>query len=82
VFVANTYNHSVDYFTSTGSFLGRFGGVGEGPGQFVLDHGVAVSPSDTRVYVTDFLNARVQYFDESGTAVVPSSLGRVKALFR
>ncbi|HUV85742.1 MAG TPA: 6-bladed beta-propeller [bacterium] len=82
VFVANTYNHCVDYFTSTGSFLGRFGGVGEGPGQFAMDYDVAVSPSGNRVYVTDYLNDRVQYFDDTAEAVVPSSLGRVKALFR
>lgn len=82
VFVANTYNHCVDYFTTTGSFLGIFGGFGNNPGQFAMPYDVAVSPSGTRVYVTDFLNARVQYFDETGTAVVPSSLGRVKALFK
>jgi DNA-binding beta-propeller fold protein YncE len=82
VLVANTYNDRVDYFTSTGSYLGIFGGPGSGPGQFYLDYDVAVSPSDTRVYVTDFVNARVQYFDDTITAVVPSSLGRVKALFR
>ena len=82
VLVANTYNDRVDYFTSTGSYLGIFGGPGSGPGQFYLDYDVAVSPSDTRVYVTDFVNARVQYFDDTVTAVVPSSLGRVKALFK
>ena len=83
VFVADTYNHCVQYFTSTGSYLGIFGGVGEGPGQFVLDYDVAVSPSGTRVYVTDQLNDRVQYFDDKASAAVaPESLGKVKALFK
>jgi DNA-binding beta-propeller fold protein YncE len=43
---------------------------------------VALSPSEKRVYVADSGNTRVQYFDESGVAVVPSSLGRIRALFR
>lgn len=81
VFVANTYNYCVDYFTTTGSWLGIFGGPGEGPGRFYLVYDVAVSPSDTRVYVPDYLNDRVQYFDQTNAAVEPSSLGRVKALF-
>ena len=82
VFVANTYNHCVDYFTSTGSWVDLFGGFGSGPGQFALPYDVAVSSSGTRVYVTDFLNYRVQYFDDTITAVVPESLGKVKALFK
>ncbi|UCH78616.1 MAG: hypothetical protein JSU81_01305 [Candidatus Coatesbacteria bacterium] len=81
-FVANTYNHCVDYFTSSGSWLGIFGGSGSGPGQFLMDYDVAVSPSGTRVYVTDYLNDRVQYFDQANVAVYPTSVGRVKALFK
>ncbi len=82
VFVANTYNHRVDYFTSTGSYLGIFGGLGTGPGQFALDYDAAVAPSDTRIYVTDWGNFRVQYFDQANVTVEPTSLGRVKALFK
>lgn len=82
VFVANTYNQCVDYFTSTGSWLGIFGGYGNGEGQFVLPMDVTLSPSAKRVYVADNLNDRVQYFDETGVALVPTSLGRIRALFR
>ncbi len=49
----------------------------------VLDRmGVAVSSTGARVYVADSLNNRVQYFKDTEYAVTPTSLGRVKALFK
>jgi hypothetical protein len=38
--------------------------------------------SNGNVYVADWGNDRVQYFNRNEPAVVPASLGRVKALFR
>ena len=90
VYVADVGNHRIQYFTSSGSFLGKWGSLGGREGQFRYPAGVATyiyRPYDPgrghdRVYVTDALWARVQYFRWSGPAVAPASLGRVKALFR
>jgi DNA-binding beta-propeller fold protein YncE len=75
-------NRCVQYFTSTGSFLGRWGSRGEGNGEFYHPIFIALSPEGARAYVTDYGNDRVQYFRWTETAVTPASLGRVKALFR
>ncbi len=72
----------VQYFTSTGSFLGKFGISGSCNGMFKNPRGLAFSPNGTRIYVADCNNFRVQYFRLSGVAVAPTSLGRVKALFK
>jgi hypothetical protein len=61
--------------------VGEWGARGEGPGLFT-DPIAAAIPTDARVYVADLRNARVQYFGQDNPAVVPASLGKVKALFR
>lgn len=81
VFVADVWNHRVQYFTPMGSFLGKWGSYGTGPGEFHYPVGVAVAPNGY-VYVTEEGNYRVQYFRWAEPAVTPTSLGRVKALFR
>jgi DNA-binding beta-propeller fold protein YncE len=81
VFVTDTGNHRVQYFTGTGSFLGKWGSLGTGNGRFNHPEGVAVRPTGSRVYVADNDNERIQYFNRGASAVSPSSLGRVKALF-
>jgi hypothetical protein len=80
--VADILNHRVQYFTPTGSFLGKFGTQGSGKGEFDRVIDVALSPSEHWVYATDRLNHRVQYFGWCEPAVAPTSLGKVKALFR
>jgi DNA-binding beta-propeller fold protein YncE len=82
VYVADCYNHRVQYFTSSGSFLGKFGSRGTGNGEFRYPWDVALSPSETRLYAAEGDNCRVQYFRRSDPTVVPESLGKVKALFR
>lgn len=82
VYVADTDNHRIQYFTGNGSFLGKFGSRGSGEGQFRQPSDVAFSTSGARLYVADTGNYRIQYFRWSPPAVSPSSLGRVKALFR
>jgi tripartite motif-containing protein 71 len=81
LYVADLDNHRVQYFTADGSFLGKWGTRGSGPGEFYYPVGVAVAPNGD-VYVTEEGNCRVQYFRWSAPAVSPTSLGRVKALFR
>ena len=82
VYIGDQLNHRVQYFTATGSFLGKWGKRGTGNGEFVWPNDVFVLPSGKRAYVADGLNDRVQYFRRSDPAVVPESLGKVKALFR
>jgi tripartite motif-containing protein 71 len=82
VFAADGGNNRVQYFTPTGSFLGKWGTLGRGPGKFDYPCAIAVSRDGRRVYVADYGNSRIQYFKRVGPAVVPTSLGRVKALFR
>nr|NIT35784.1 hypothetical protein [candidate division Zixibacteria bacterium] len=81
VYVADSWNHRVQYFTSVGYFLGKWGRRGFGNGQFTYLCGVAVTGNGAYVYVADTENYRIQYFKDV-TAVAPASLGRVKALFK
>jgi len=70
VYVADTWNHRVQHFTSRGDFLGMFGtyGTGESAAAFWGPRGVAVD-SLGRVYVTDTGNKRVVVFDRRGEPV-------------
>jgi DNA-binding beta-propeller fold protein YncE len=71
----------VQYFTPTGRFLGKWGSKGTGDGEFDRPGGIAVN-ADRRVYVADTWNARIQYFDEVPVSIKPSSLGKVKAIYK
>jgi len=82
VYVVDMNNHRVQYFTPTGSFLGKWGKYGQGNAEFYAPESLAFSNDGRRVYVADTGNNRVQYFRWSGNAVTPTSLGRVKSLFR
>jgi sugar lactone lactonase YvrE len=75
-------NDRVQYFTSSGSFLGKWGKEGSGDGEFDTPNCAAFSPDGRRVYVGDLWNDRVQYFRWTDSRVAPTSLGRVKTLFR
>ncbi len=81
VCVADRQNHRIQYFTPTGSFLEKWGSYGTGNGQFYLPCAVAFNAAGDPVYISDGGNDRVQYFKWVTVAVVPTSLGRVKALF-
>lgn len=67
-------SHHVTHLDAEGNFLGRWGGLGEAPGQFDFlpaqssanPHGsLAVAP-DGKVYVSDSDNHRVQVFSSDG----------------
>ncbi len=82
VFVADWWRADVQYFSPTGSFLGKWGSYGSGMGQFEEPSGIAISVTGARAYVADQELNRVQYFNRDKPAVSPTSLGRVKAVFR
>lgn len=68
VYVADTSNHRVQVFDSSGGFLTKWGSLGSGAGQLIFPEDVAVSESGT-VYVADRGNDRIQVFDSSGSFV-------------
>ena len=69
-------------FSSNGAFITRWGGVfGSGDGEFRGPLGIALDTSDN-VYVLDTQNFRVQKFSKVPTPTVPTSWGRIKALYR
>ena len=61
VYVADTYNHRVQKFSSSGVYQTQWGTRGSGDGQFIDPSGVAVDSSGN-VYVADYGNNRVQKF--------------------
>ncbi len=82
VYVGDTFNHRIQYFTRGGSYLGQWGALGTGNGQFQSPSGLCSNVTGSRVYVADSSNQRIQYFNRNEAAAAPASLGRVKALFR
>jgi DNA-binding beta-propeller fold protein YncE len=83
VYVSDTFNQRIQYFAPQGRFLGAFGAAGPGPGRFAYPLGLAMDGTGRRLYVVDSVNYRIQYFNyqKSEPAVVPASVGRVKAIF-
>jgi streptogramin lyase len=61
VYVAGQYNHRIQKFDSTGTFLGKWGTYGSGDGQLDNPFDVAVDASGN-VYVDDQYNNRIQKF--------------------
>ena len=72
LYVTDTGNHRVQVFqVSAGppvsvSYMSKFGGLGDGDGQFNSPAGIALDASG-RVWVADNGNHRVQVFDQDGT---------------
>ena len=66
VYVAEYSTNQVQEFTSTGTFITKWGTLGSGDGQFDQPRGVAVD-SAGNIYVADSGNNRTQKFDSSGT---------------
>jgi hemin uptake protein HemP len=65
-FVTDGYgNNRVVHFDERGQFVGTWGSLGSGPGQFSIPHSIALD-SRGRLFVADRNNARVQVFDQSG----------------
>jgi tripartite motif-containing protein 71 len=82
VYVAMFDYCCIRIYSSTGTPKYSFGRQGSGPGEFDAPIGVAFSPTGARCYVTEYNGDCVEYWNRNEPAVVPSSLGKVKALFR
>ena len=65
VYVADYRNARIQRFSAAGAFLGQWGSLGSGDGQFSIPSGVAVGPDGT-VYVADTGNDRIQRFSATG----------------
>ena len=70
VYVADTWNHRIEKFTATGTFIKAWGtfGQGETPDSFYGPRGLAVD-AEGRVYVTDTGNKRIVVFDADGNYI-------------
>jgi len=78
VFIADSGNNRVQYFTSAGSYLGAWGSTGQGPGEFYCLQAITLGP-DNSVYVVDSPDEypppkedaipRIQRFSSSGSFI-------------
>jgi sugar lactone lactonase YvrE len=67
LFVSDGYgNCRVHHFSPGGTLLNSWGEIGSAPGQFMLPHGICVTP-DGRVLVNDRENDRIQVFRTDGS---------------
>lgn len=73
VFVTDRFNNRVQKFNDTGGYLGQWGGLGSGNGQFNYPSGVATAldaSGNVVVYVTDSDNFRIQKFTDTGAFIL------------
>ena len=66
IYIADSGNHRIQKFTSTGGYLTQWGHEGTGNGEFNIPYGVCVDSSGD-VFVTDTYNDRIQKFTSDGT---------------
>lgn len=60
LYVADSENHRIQKFAANGNFMTKFGAPGVGDGELDRPYGVAVSPDENTVFVSDTENNRVQ----------------------
>jgi sugar lactone lactonase YvrE len=66
LYISDGYgNARVVHCDAQGNYLGEWGELGQGPGQFSIPHAIAMD-SKGRVFVADRNNARIQVFDSGG----------------
>lgn len=66
IFVADGYgNACIHHFDPEGGLIKSWGGIGTGPGEFHLPHGIAID-NDDNIIVCDRENDRLQFFDRNG----------------
>jgi len=64
IYVADTFNHRIQVFDSSGNFITKFGSLGSNPGEFNRPWDVVVDDLG-RIYVAEQSNWRVQVFDQN-----------------
>ncbi len=71
IYVADTNNHRVQKFDGKlGHYLMKFGGRGNGEGQFNAPWGITVDRVRGYIYVVDSANFRIQKFDQHGEFIM------------
>jgi hypothetical protein len=66
IFVSDGYgNCRIHHFSPSGKLLSSWGEIGSGPGQFMIPHGICLTP-DGRLLVADRENERIQVFRTDG----------------
>ena len=82
VYVADTKNHRIQKFTSTGEYLTQWGFKGSESGNFSYPYSVAVD-SVGNVYVTDTDNHRIQKFTSTGSYLTQwGTRGNIRGQFQ
>jgi tripartite motif-containing protein 71 len=76
VYVADTQNDRIQKFSSTGVYLGKWGSVGNLPGELHEPFCIAVDSSGDNVYVTETNRNRVSKFSSSGVFLTQFSDGQ------
>jgi sugar lactone lactonase YvrE len=69
IYVADTGNKRINYYTSAGAYEGTWGSAGSGDGEFGASGPTAIAVNQTNgaVYVVDPSNFRVQQFSATGS---------------
>ncbi|MGH3056227.1 MAG: 6-bladed beta-propeller, partial [Gaiellaceae bacterium] len=80
VYVVDYGNHRIEIFSNDGVYLGQFGGMGRGPGQFLGPIGIAIDANGF-IYVADANNNRIQKFGPLPTPTEKKSWGQLKSLY-
>jgi len=65
IYVADSFNHRIQKFSSEGVFITKWGSYGDGDGQFNKPAGIAID-GNNNVFVVDTKNYRVQKFSSNG----------------
>lgn len=65
VYVADEWYHRISIFTGEGTWIGKWGTPGVGPGELNRPSGLAFA-ADNTLYVVDSVNNRVQHFTAEG----------------
>ena len=68
VYVADSDNHRIQKFSSSGTFITKWGSEGSGDGEFNHPRGIAID-GQGNVFVADSVNHRIQKFSSSGTFI-------------
>ena len=68
IYVADTYNHRIQKFSSVSTFVSKWGSYGSDEGDFDAQEGIAIDASGY-IYVADTNNNRIQKFSSDGTFI-------------